>query len=814
MRSLLQDIRYAWRTLLNSPGFTFVAVLTLALGIGANSTIFSWINSTLLNPIPGARTANMVAVTRAGNVDLEHFFSYPDFLDLRERSHSFRGMMASTIDYVDLTGVGRPEKVWSALVSANYFELLGVSPILGRGFTSDEEKTVGGSPVVVIGYDLWQSHFGGQRSALGATISVNRHPYTIVGVAPAGFQGNQTGLRVQMWIPLVMLRDLVMNAENSVYNRGDQWLLAYARLKPRVSEQQAREELNLLMQQIAQQYPDSHRGVNDVEVLPLWRSRFGANYYLYILLPMLLAIAGAVLLLACANVANLMLVRSVSRRREISIRLALGAGRWRLVRQLMVESLMLALVGGGVAVLLTTWSAGGLTRFLPPSSLPLYLQVRPGRAVLLITLAISVITGLIFGILPALRSSRLTPVTVLKEEAGSVTGGLRKARLSNALVVVQLALSLLLLVCAGLFIRTFRAEQKFDVGFNSDRVLLTTYDLFSQGYDREKGREFNRKLLAKLRALPGMESVTFSNWIPLGFIVRSSVIQPEGYTAQPHESMLAAGSNVGPNYFHTMQIPLVAGRDFDDDDTEKSQPVIVVNEAFVKRYWPGQQALGKRVYVDEGRDWYAVVGVARDSSYNDLRETHLPFVYLPVFQAYANGLTIHARSAGDAMAMGSVVEKSIHELDPNLPVFDVGTLRDHIGTVTMSARIAGTSVGIFGLLALVLAAVGIYGVIAYTTRLRTREIGIRMALGAQRMQVLRLVLGQGMWLTVIGVVIGLALSLALTRLLSSLLFGVTPTDLVTFAGVTILLCGVALGACYLPAHRATAVDPMVVLRYE
>jgi predicted permease len=814
MRSLLQDIRYAWRTLLNSPGFTFVAVLTLALGIGANSTVFSWINSTLLNPIPGARTAHMVAVTGVGDVDLEHFLSYPDFVDLRERSHSFSGMMASTIDNIDLTGVGRPEKVWSALVSTNYFDMLGVRPVLGRGFTPDEEKNVGGSPVAVISYDLWQSRFGGLQSAVGTIVRVNRHPYTIVGVTPRGFQGNQTGLRVQMWIPLVMVKDLVMNAENSFYNRDDHWLLAYGRLQPGVSEQQAREELNLLIQQIAQQYPESHRGRNEIEVLPLWRSRFGANYYLYILLPMLLAIAGAVLLLACANVANLLLVRSVSRRREISIRLALGAGRWRLVRQLMVESLMLALAGGGLAVLLTTWSAGMLSRFFPPSSLPIFLDVRAGRAVLLATLAISVITGLVFGILPALRSSRLSPVTVLKEEAGSVSGGLRKARLSSALVVVQLALSLLLLVCAGLFLRTFRAEQKFDVGFNANGVLLTTYDLFSQGYDQEKGREFDRKLLAKLRMLPGVESTTLSNWIPLGFLVRSSVIQPEGYTAQPHESMLIAGSNVGPSYFHTMQIPLIAGRDFRDDDTEKSQPVIVVNESFTKRYWPGQQALGKRVYVDEGHDWYTIVGVARDSSYSDLRDTHVPFVYLPVFQAYASGLTVHARTTGDAMALGSVVEKAIHELDPNLPVFDVGTLRDHIGAVTVNSRIAGTSVGAFGLLALVLAAVGIYGVIAYTTRQRTREIGIRMALGAQRMQVLQLVLGQGLRLTVIGLAIGLAMSLALTRLLGSLLFGVTPTDLATFAGVTILLCAVALGACYIPAHRATSVDPMVVLRYE
>ena len=813
MQSLFQDIRYGWRTLSKSPGFAVVAVLTLALGIGANSTIFSWINSTLLNPIPGARAAgNLVALTRGGSVDAEHFFSYPDYADLRDHNHSFTGVMASDINFMDITGTGKPERVWGALVSANYFDVLGVRPIQGHGFTPEEEQKLGGAPVVVISYSFWQSHFGANPSAVGATIRINQHPYTIVGVAPAAFQGSQTGLRSEVWIPLVMVGHLVGGGEDAFHDRAGHWLLPYGRLKPGVTEQQAREEMNLLMGQIAQQYPESHRGRNDVEVSPLWRSRFGANYYLYFLLPMLLAIAGAVLLLACANVANLLLVRSISRRREIAIRLAMGAGRRRLVRQLLVESLMLALAGGSLAVMLTTWSAGMFSRFFPPSNLPLFLVVRVDRTVLLATLAISVLTGVIFGVLPALRASKLTPVTVLKEETGSASGGLRRAWLSSTLVVLQLALSLLLLVCAGLFIRTFEKEQGFDIGFNADHVLLTSFELFPQGYQPAEGREFDRQLLARLEALPGVQSVTLANWIPLGFFFRSSPIEPEGYTVQPHESMETPSAIVGPNYLRTLQIPLLVGRDFAPQDTEKSRPVAIVNEALVERYWPRQETIGKRIYADG--QWFTVIGVARNSSYQDLHDTNQPFLYLPLFQDYANALSIHARVAGDPLAMAPLVEKTLHELNPNLPVYDVSSLHDHVQAVSTNSRIAGTSVGAFGLLALVLAAVGIYAVIAYTTRQRTREIGIRMAIGAQQGDIRRLILGQGLRLTLIGLGVGLAVSLLLTRFLKALLFGITSTDALTFVSVVALVSFVALIACYVPARRATKVDPMIALRNE
>jgi predicted permease len=530
---------------------------------------------------------------------------------------------------------------------------------------------------------------------------------------------------------------------------------------------------------------------------------------------MLMAIAGVVLLLACANVANLLLVRSVARRREIAIRLSLGASRWRLVRQQIVESLVLGLAGGLVAVLFTLWTAGSFTKFVPPStSLPVALTIRADQVVFVVTLVISIVAAMVFGILPALRSSSLTPVAVLKEEAGSASSGLRKARLASGLVVAQLSLSLLLLVCAGLFVRSFQNAQRFDPGFNPDRVLLSAYDLFSAGYSETDGKEFNRQLVAKLQALPGAQSVSLANWVPLSFMWEAVGIKPEGYVPQPHEQMGAARFVVTPDYFRTMQLPLVAGREFTVLDTEKAEPVTIVNKELADRYWPRQDALGKRILTGASDRQFRVVGVVRNSNYGGLNEPPQPAIYQPEFQEHRAYMTVHARVAGDPMAFAAAVERAIHELNPNLPVSEVRTLRSSVEFASMRERIAGTFVGAFGLLALILAAVGIYGVIAYTTRQRTREIGIRMALGAQRVQVLGLVLSQGLRLTLIGLVLGLALSLALTRFLGSLLFGIAPTDALTFGGVALLLSAVALGACYVPARRATVVDPMVVLRYE
>jgi predicted permease len=814
MSSFWQDVRYSLRMIAKAPGYAAIAVLTLALGIGANTTIFSWINSTLLNPIPGLASPNeVVALSLGRGTDNPFPFTYPDFESMRDGQQSFVGITAANIAPMSLTGKGKPERVWGMVASANYFDLLGVRPILGRGFLPEEDTKPGGAPVAVISYRLWQTHFGANPDVVGQTLEINQHPYTIVGVTPAVFQGSQTGLRSEIWIP-IMMEEQLMPQGDLIHDHHYFWLTALGRLKPGVRPEQAQEEMTLRLKREAKNYPEEHKGHDSVSVYPLWRNRFGANQFLSTLLPMLMTIAGLVLLLACANVANLMLVRSVARRREIAIRLSLGANRWRLVRQLLVESLILALAGGLVAFAITFWTAGTFMKFIPKTDFPISLGMRVDHTVLLATMVISVLTGVIFGILPALRASGEAPIAVLKEDTGSASGGMRKARLASALVVAQISLSLLLLICAGLFIRSFMSAQQINPGFNPHNVLIATYDLFTGGYSEASGVEFDRQLVAKLEAQPGIQSVALSSRVPLGFGGGSTAVNPEGYVSQANESMETQVAIVTPNYFQTLQIPLVKGRDFTPQDTKSSQRVVIVSETFVNRYWPNQEALGKQLNSDLTHEWFTVVGVARDSKVNGLNEKPAPFLYLPQYQVYRATMIVLARTNGDPLAAGKTVEKTIHELNADLVVFDITSLELREQIASFGQRVAGTFVGAFGLLALVLAAVGIYGVTSYTTRQRTHEIGIRMTLGASKRDVLRLVLGHGLRLTLIGVGLGLAASFALTRFLTSLLLGVTSTDALTFSSVALLLCAVALFACFIPARRAMRVDPMVALRYE
>src|SRR6516165_7758514 len=478
MGNLIQDVRYSLRILMKNPGLPALAVVTVALGIAANSTIFSWVNSTLLNPIPGVRrTSNLVTVMRGERS--EHPtppFSYLDYRDLRDDNRSFSGLLAYHQEYASLTGTGKPERIYAHLTSANYFDVLGVRPILGRSFMPEEERPVEGSAAVaVISYDLWQSHFGGERSVIDRRIQINRYPYTVVGVAPPGFQGCMTGIRGDVWIPLVMARQ-VWGFGGTLDDRGDFWLNVLGRLKPGIDARQAEGELNLLMQRIAERFPDQHQGPNQITLDPLWRSPFGANVYLYATLPLLLGLAALLLLLACANVANLLLVHSIARRREIAIRLSIGASRWRLVRQLMIESVLLGLAGGVVAIFITTWTAGTFTAFVPTTTLPLSMNGYTNSRGVAVTLTISILTAVLFGVLPALRSSNVAPVTVMKEEAGSVSGGLHRSRLASALVVAQIALSVLLLVCAGLFTRSLE-NARLAPRFDPDHVLLEAFEL-------------------------------------------------------------------------------------------------------------------------------------------------------------------------------------------------------------------------------------------------------------------------------------------------------------------------------------------------
>jgi len=813
MQALWQDIRYGIRVLTKNPGFTALAVLTLALGIGANSTIFSWLNATLLNPLPGvANPQEVVAVarTQAGR-HAQAPFSYPDFADLRERTHSFSGLTASAIYPVSLTEQEKPERLWSSIVSANYFDALGVHPILGRGFLPAEDHAPGGAPVTVISYHLWQRRFGGNSSAVGRTISLNNHPYTIVGIAPSEFQGTYTGLRADLWLPIMMAKQITASGD-VLQQRGNNWLVVLGRLKPGVSRSEARSELDLLMQQIVRQYPDQHPGLKSISLFPLWKAPYGATVYLGGVLLMLMGIAGVVLLLTCANVANLLLVRGVSRRRELAIRLSLGANRIRLIRQLLTESILLALTGGGIAIVITLWTSKSFMNLAPPSNLPIWISVNVDQRVFWVSLAASLATGILFGVLPALRATGVSPISVLKDEAGSVAGGTRKARLSGGLAIAQISLSLLMLISAVLLIRSFRNAQGFNPGFNPKGVLLESFDLFPAGLTPEQGLQFDRQALAKIRMLPGVRSASLANWIPLGFDSSSFSFKPEGYVPGPHEVMDAGVATVSPEYFRTLEISIVKGRDFGPEDNLKSQNVVVVNQALVDRYWSGKNALGKRVQI--GKEFYTVVGIASTSRYFSLNEPPEPFMYFPLDQDYTPNMTLHVRVSSDPASLALAVQSAIHEMNAGLPVFDISTLDSRIQVSSGILRIAGSTVGIFGLLALILAAIGIYGVVAYSTKQRTREIGIRVALGAQRGDVFRLVIAQGTRLTLIGIGIGLMAAYLFARILSNLLFGVSASDPLTFCAVAIFLGAVALGACYIPAWRAMRVDPMVALRYE
>jgi len=814
MAGLIQDLRYALGQVRKAPGFAALAVGTLALGIAANSTIFSWINSTLFNPIPGVRETGRMLTFQRGERS-EHAsppFSYQDYADLRYGSKTLIGLLAYHDDYVALTGNGRPQRIYGALTSANYFEVLGVKPILGRTLLPSQSNESAGSPDVVLGYDLWQSRFGGDPAIVGRTMQINLHTYTIVGVAPRGFQGCKSGLRTELWIPLGMDRQLW--GSSRIRYRDASWLNVLGVMRVGADHRQVENELNLLMQRIADAYPASHQGNNLITSDPLWRSPFGANVYLYGTLPILLALAAVLLLLACANVANLLLVRSVSRRREYAIRLSMGASRWRLVRQLMVENLLIAMAGGGIALIITFWTARTLGDFLPETTLPINLNGSVDGTVTLVTILIAVFTSVVAGVVPALRASSLSPATVLKDEALNTSGGLHKSRLASGLVVMQVALSLTLLVCAGLFVRSLNKAQSANLGFDADHVYLASYDLGPLGYPEAKALELNRQIVARVKALPGVQSVTLADFSPLSFTIHSDEVTPEGYTPRPHESIEVDRGIVGPGYLETLRTPLLAGREFTDADTASSQPVAMVNQAFVNRYWPGENAIGKRVQLYDR--WYTVAGVSANGKYRRLTYDAAPMALFSLGQRYDSEalVTLHVRVNGDPMAYASAIDQAVHELSPDLPLFNVATLKANMQIGNVFERIVVVFAGSFGLLAMLLASVGIYGVVAYSTKQRTHEIGIRMALGAARGDVFRQILRQGLRLTLIGLAVGLAVSFAFTRLLRGMLFGVGTADWLTFSAVSIALCVVALLACFVPARRAASVEPMQALRTE
>jgi predicted permease len=811
MFGLILDVRYAMRQLRKSPGFTLAAVLMLALGICANGTVFSWINSTMLHPIPGAsHTGNLVSLMRGERSDSPSPpFSYLDYRDLRDSNHTLTGILAFHADWIALTGGDAPLRIYGANVSSNYFDVLGIKPLMGRFFLPAEESLQGGPLYAVIGYTLWQTRFGADPAILGKSVEINKYPFTIVGVAPKGFIGCMPGIRVDLWTPLTMNVG-PGSGDWSMQHRENAWLNVTGRLRPGIDRQRATQDLELQMRQLAAQYPDQHKGVNTISLDPLWRSPFGANGFMASSLPILLAIAGVVLLLTCANIATLMLVRFVSRRREFAIRQSLGANRVQLMRQMILEGLLLSLGGGAVAVLLTSWTSKTLARFIPPNSNPLAINGSLDGNVIAAIMILAVLASLLCGAFPAWRSSRVAPAEVLKEEAGSVSSGVHNQVLLSGLVVAQIALSLTLLVTAGLFFRTLKKTSEADPGFDRSHVLLASLDLGPAGYSPADAKVFQSQLLSKLEVLPGVTSAALADWVPLSLNRGTVHAYPEGYVPKPHESVEFRRAAVTAGYFQTMKIPLEQGRAFTPQDGKDAPNVLIVDQTMANHFWPGQYPLGKRLQIYGSL--YTVVGVARNTKHAWMNEPPEPLIYFSYMQGSGPQTILHLRTLGDPQLVAPALEQAVHQLNPKLPVFDVFTLEQSSQTASMFTMIETTFAGAFAILALILAASGIYGVIAYRTELRTHEIGIRIALGASHGDVLRLVLHQGLRLAIIGIALGLTMSLLLTRFLRGLLYGVSANDPLTVLSVTAVLALIAVAACYLPAIKAMRIEPVTAMR--
>ncbi|MGH9834557.1 MAG: ABC transporter permease [Blastocatellia bacterium] len=805
MQTLWQDLRYGARMLSKNPGFALVAVIALALGIGANTAIFSVVNGVLLRPLPYPQPEQLAMVwldNRRQNIR-EDITSYPNFVDWRDQNKTFQGMAAVRNINVSLTGAGEPEELRGATVSANFFQLMGVAPAQGRGFTIDEEQP-GKDKVVVLSYGLWQRRFGGDPGILNQTISLSGEPHTVIGIMPPSFAFPS---KVAIWGPLAP-------NERARAARGSFWLPVIGRFKPGVTRQQAQADMNVIGGQLERQYPDINAGYG-VNVVPLHEQIVGD------LKPALLVLLGAVafvLLIACANVANLLLARAAVRQREVAIRSALGAGRWRIVRQMLTESVLLSVIGGALGLLLAVWGVAALLK-LGPADLPRLDNVRLDWRVLVFTLGLSLLTGLIFGLMPALQTSQTDVGETLKEGGRSGTGGRRAQFVRSGFIVAEIALTLALLIGAGLLIRSFWRLQQVNPGFNPDRLLTLTVRLPRTKYpEGAQVAAFYQQLQERLAALPGAQSVSATSSIMMPKVTNSSGFTIEGRPPDPREQSQELPFEAAlPNYFETMGVTLAQGRQFTAQDGRGAPEVAIVNETFVKLYFPNNDPLGKRFTfgsADDNPQWITIAGVVRDTKRQGLDAPIRMESWMPHAQMPARRMEMVVRTTGDPLALIRSTRDAVWSLDKDLPIPAMETMEQRLSESVAQRRLNMLLLCLFAAVALVLAAVGIYGVMSYAVTQRTHEIGIRVALGAQVGDVLRMILRQGMKLAIIGEIIGLAGAFALTRLMAGLLFGVSATDPLTFVAIALLLTGVALLACWIPARRAAKVDPMVALHHE
>ena len=823
MAGIWNDFRYAARVLRKSPGFTLVVALSLALGIGANTSVFSIVNAYFLRPMPVDQPDRLVAIyltspARWGR-DIGNF-SYADLVDYRKTDTGLSELMGSSGLPLSMTDGEKPELIWGEIVTGNFFSGLGVHPILGRGFLPNEGSAPGKEPVCVLNYNFWRQHFQSDPNVIGRTIRINGHPFTIVGVAPRGFIGTRLFTFIpDVWIPLTMQQTVAPEFGDYVEGRGNRWIELRGRLKPGVTEAQAAARMNVVARRLAGEYPQTNKDLQ-VNLIPggtRTQPAFVALGLISATTAIMFGVVGLVLLIACANVANLTLARAASRAREMAIRVAVGATRFRLLRQLLTESVLLSLLGAAVGVVLALLFNDLLKGFYPTldfQTADLDYESRLDPRMFVFSFLLSLVTAILFGLVPALRASKVDQAAAMKGEQGA--SGVRGLTRGNLLVTVQVALSCVLLISGGLFLRSMQFARNIDPGFDRTGVQLFSVDLGLQGYDEQRGRLFQKGLVERLKNLPGIESASLAYPLPLDAYDEYYSIRVEGYSpTSNNEPNISGVSRVGPHYFETIGTRLVTGRAIDERDTESSRRVAVINETMARRYWQTpEKALGRRFATGKDDPWIEVAGVAKDGKYVTFGENPMPYFFLPLVQHYEGRVTFIVRSKESPDSLMAAVRLEVKGLDASLPIFGVRTMPQFLNRIVSAYDMGASLVGTFAVTALLLAAVGIYGVLHFAVTRRTREIGIRMALGAAKGDVVRLILVRSMVFVGAGLLIGIAGATAAGRLTGTILAGVSGTDPLTFLAVAVLFGMVAFVASAIPAWRASRIDPMEAVRYE
>ena len=808
----IQDFRYGFRQLGRSPGFSALAILCLTLGIGANAAVFSWMEGILFRPYPAvAHQEHLFAVAgTVQGVSGGDFLSWPDFIDLRRNCTLCEDSFVTSITGSTLNVGDHAEVTTGSIVSANYFDAIGVRPILGRGFEEGEDAGSDAHPVVVISYQFWRNHFKGDPQVIGKTQRLKNVLHTIIGVAPEGFYGTFVGRAIQFWVPASM-EETFHGGGYRLEDRGARWIESYVYLKPGVTRAQAQEQISALNARLQREYPLTNRG-RSIKLWALWATPFNHAGELLPILEVMVAVVAFVLLIACANVGNLLLVRAFVRRHEMSVRLAIGANRVRLVKQLLTEGLILSALGTAGGLLIAYWCRHALVLLLPSGlGSGMYLPGQMDARVMAMSVALCLLVTLIVGTIPAFQTRHLDVAGPLKADSSSVVGAKGRAWVRSSLVIFQVSLSFILLIGAALLLQSLQRIRTTSPGFSTTNVAVTGVSLVAAGYDIPRARTFQNELVDRLSGLPGIESAAFSEVTPLGYMTYpSSPIAVDGYQPSPDEQPEVEYNQVGPDYLATLGIPLLSGREFARSDDESAPLVAIVNRTMMMRYWRGQDPIGLRLQV-KGR-WARVVGVAADSKYESMAENPKPFFYVPLGQDSSREPDLNIRTTQSLQSTMAAVLREVHALDQNLALYEMITLQEQVNRATSPQLVAVTLVSVLGSLALVLAAVGLYGVMSYTVAQSTRELGLRMALGAGASNLLRLVVSRGLRLTMVGVLFGAVAALALTRLLGQLLYNVSPRDPAVFGLAFVVMTTTAISACLLPAWRAARTDPARVLR--